>query len=139
MLTIGKLKEADQETANILLKLTNRTKQGWLDEDHIEQLPCHELKIIDQLWYEASNGQFGFSVQKKIYENLGGRQDYDSKIWYEFGEQVGWKNNNTWLSYKDLNFNLWASQGHLPMLGMQFWGFRGWLTVLINRLNSCQI
>ena len=139
LLTLGNLKKADQETAKILLKLTNREKQGWLDKHHLEQLPCNELQIINQLWYETSNGRFGFSVQKKLYQNLGGQQNYDSKIWREFGDKVGWRKNNNWLSYKDLNFNLWAPQGHLPMLGMQFWGFRDWLTVLINQLNSCQI
>ncbi len=138
-LTVGKLKEADKETAKIILKLTNREKQGWIDQHHIEKLPCHDLKIINQLWYEASNGRFGFSVQKNLYESLGGQQEYNAKIWRDFGDRVGWRKNNNWLSYKELNFNLWASQGHLPMLGMQFWGFTGWLTVLINRLNSCQI
>ncbi len=139
LLAIGNLKEADQETAKIILKLTNREKKGWLDKHHIEKLPCHELQIINQLWHEASNGHFGFSVQKKLYQSLGGKQDYDAKIWCKFGDKVGWRHNKNWLSYKDLNFNLWAPQGHLPMLGMQFWGFRGWLTVLINQLNICQI
>ncbi len=138
-LTIGNLKEADQETAKIILKISNREKAGWLDTHHVENLPCHELKIINQLWYEGSNGRFGFSVQKNLYQNLGGKQEYDAKIWREFAEKVGWRQNKNWLSYKNLNFNLWAPQGHLPMLGMKFWGFTGWLTVLINQLNSCQI
>ena len=139
LLMLGKLKEADQKTAQIILKLTNREKQGCLYQEHLADLPCHQLKIINQIWYEASNGYFGFSVQKKLYQDLGGKHYYDPKIWCAFGEKVGWRKNDNWLSYTDLNFNLWAPQGHLPMLGMQFWGLRGWLTLLINRLNSCQI
>lgn len=139
LLILGKLKEADQETATIILKLTNRQKQGWIDQHHVEQLPCHELEIINQLWYEGSNGRFGFSVQKKLYQSLGGQPEYNAKIWRDFGDKVGWRQHNNWLSYKELNFNLWAPQGHLPMLGMQLWGFTGWLTVLMNRLNLCQI
>ncbi|ACB50587.1 serine/threonine protein kinase [Crocosphaera subtropica ATCC 51142] len=138
-LTLGNLKEADQETAKIILTLTHREKQGWIDQHHVENLPCHELQIINQLWYEGSNGRFGFSVQKKLYQKLGGKAEYNTKVWRDFGDKVGWRNNNNWLSYKDLNFNLWAPPGHLPMLGMQLWGFTGWLTVLINRLNICQI
>ncbi|MEA5536755.1 serine/threonine-protein kinase [Crocosphaera sp. XPORK-15E] len=138
-LTIGNLKEADKETARLMLKIADREKAGWLDKIHVENLDCQELKIIDQLWFEISNERFGFSIQKKMYENLGGNQEYSSQIWRDFGDKVGWRNNNNWLSYKDLNFNLWAPQGHLPMLGMQFWGFTGWLTTIINRLNTCQI
>ncbi len=78
-------------------------------------------------------------MQKKLYESLGGKQQYKADIWREFGEKVGWRKNNNWLSYKDLNFNLWAPRGHLPMLGMELWGFRGWLTTLVNQLNICQI
>lgn len=138
-LSTGKLKEADQETAKIILKITNREKAGWLDQHHVENLPCQELEIINQLWHEGSNGHFGFSVQKKLYQQLGGNQNYDAKIWRDFAQKVGWKQHKNWLSYKDLNFNLWAPQGHLPMLGMEFWGFTGWLTVLIRQLDNCQI
>ncbi|MGK7940890.1 MAG: GUN4 domain-containing protein [Crocosphaera sp.] len=138
-LATANLKEADQETAKLILKITQREKAGWLDQHHLEKFPCQELKIINQLWYEGSNGRFGFSVQKKLYESLGGKQQHNAQLWREFGEKVGWRKNNNWLSYKELNFNLWAPHGHLPMLGMQLWGFRGWLTTLVNQLNICQI
>jgi serine/threonine protein kinase len=139
LLETANLKEADQETAKLILKITNREKAGWLDKSHIENFPCQELQIINQIWYQGSNGRFGFSVQKKLYQSLGGNQQYNPKIWRDFGDKVGWRKNNSWLSYKDLNFNLWAPQGHLPMLGMQLWGFTGWLTTLVNQLNICQI
>ncbi|MFQ4145804.1 GUN4 domain-containing protein [Chlorogloeopsis sp. ULAP02] len=38
--------------------------------------PREHLLIIDKLWLEYSRNLFGFSVQKKIYQNLGETQDY---------------------------------------------------------------
>nr|WP_232285791.1 GUN4 domain-containing protein [Crocosphaera chwakensis] len=36
-----------------------------MDQHHVKKSPCHNLKMIDQLWHEASNGRFSFSVQNK--------------------------------------------------------------------------
>ncbi|MGD1701193.1 GUN4 domain-containing protein [Dapis sp. BLCC M229] len=32
---------------------------------------------MEQVWVKHSNGKFGFSVQKKIYQNLGGNSFCD--------------------------------------------------------------
>ncbi|HBL13423.1 MAG TPA: transcriptional regulator, partial [Cyanobacteria bacterium UBA11162] len=37
--------------------------------------PCTELQTIDQIWINASQGRFGFSVQKDIYVQSGGVLD----------------------------------------------------------------
>ena len=90
-----------------MLKVANREKQGYLDVGDIEDFPCKELHIIDQLWVKYSNGYFGFSVQKKIYtDRLHGAREYNREIWEEFGDIVGWynKSEGEWLSYDQLNF-----------------------------------
>ncbi|WP_392480039.1 GUN4 domain-containing protein [Nostoc sp. C110] len=71
-LAAGMWKEADEETFKVMLKVAEREKQGYLDINDIQQFPCEDLSIIDQLWINYSNGHFGFSVQKKIYLDVGG-------------------------------------------------------------------
>ncbi|MBD2500505.1 GUN4 domain-containing protein [Anabaena azotica] len=71
-LAAGMLKEADEETFKVMLKVAKREKQGYLGLDDIQEFPCEDLRIIDQLWVNYSNGRFGFSVQKKIYLDVGG-------------------------------------------------------------------
>jgi hypothetical protein len=67
------------------------------------------------LWIKYSNGRFGFSVQKKIYQALGGAREFDYDIWCKFGETVGWKNEENWLSNKDIIFDIKAPNAHLPV------------------------
>ncbi|MFM1841635.1 MAG: hypothetical protein RLZZ490_366 [Cyanobacteriota bacterium] len=135
----AKFKEADQETAKILLTLAKRESRGWLDKEQVENLACEALLTLDQLWAQGTNGRFGFSVQKNLYWELQGSFDHDPESWRTFCNRVGWRKNNRMVNYKDLNFTIWAPEGHLPMMGFQFWGFRQWFEVLCYRLNHCQI
>jgi hypothetical protein len=114
LLAAGKWKEAAQETARVMLKVASREKERWLDESSIDKFPCEDLRTIDQLWVKYSNGRFGFSVQKRIYESLGGTREYDSKIWEAFGDRVGWCVNNNWLKYDYLKYDTKAPEAHLP-------------------------
>ncbi|MEG4091251.1 serine/threonine-protein kinase [Microcoleus sp. Pol12B4] len=115
LLASGKWQEADGETAIKMLEVAGRTKDGWLRGEDIDRFPCEDLRTIDQLWVKYSNGRFGFSVQKRIYESLGGSREYDRKIWAAFGDRVGWRvNSSKWLHYNDLKFNTKAPIGHLP-------------------------
>ena len=63
---------ADQETLNVMLKIANREVEGKLDSVSLQNFPCDALGKIDQLWVDASGGKFGFSVQKKIFEEACG-------------------------------------------------------------------
>ncbi|CAD5945576.1 Serine/threonine-protein kinase B [Planktothrix tepida] len=116
LLKAGNWKEADRETANKMLEVAGIKNQGWLREEDIDNFPCEDLRTIDQLWVKYSNGRFGFSVQKRIYQSLGGTRSYDSKIWEAFADQVGWRVKGDWLYYDYLKFNQTAQTGHLPLL-----------------------
>ncbi|WP_228009533.1 GUN4 domain-containing protein [Microcystis aeruginosa] len=111
-------KEADEETATVMLQAANRTKEGWLREEDIDNFPCEDLRTIDQLWVKYSGGRFGFSVQAKIYRELyrelGGTREYNRRVWDAFGDRVGWRVNNSWIYYKDVTFDLKAPLGQLP-------------------------
>ena len=115
LLASGKWEEADEETLNKMLEAAGRTEDGWLRREDIDRFPCEDLRTIDQLWVKYSNGRFGFSVQKRIYESLGGTREYDKKIWDAFGHSVGWNVNNRWLYYKNLTFYTAAREGKLPL------------------------
>ncbi|TVP56322.1 MAG: NACHT domain-containing protein [Nodularia sp. (in: Bacteria)] len=71
-LAAGMWKEADEETFKVMLEVAGREKQGYLELEDIEQFPCEDLRTIDKLWVDYSNGHFGFSVQKEIYLEEGG-------------------------------------------------------------------
>ncbi|WP_287521557.1 GUN4 domain-containing protein [Okeania sp. SIO2C2] len=56
-------------------------------------------------------------MQKKIYQSLGGTKEYNREVWEKFGEQVGWKKGDKWLSYNELNWTRDTSShytGYLP-------------------------
>jgi hypothetical protein len=116
LLMAGKWKEADQETYKVMLQAAGRDAQlrGYLDTAEVSNFSCENLRIIDRLWVAASGGKFGFSVQSRIYRDLGGTREYDGDIWGKFGDQVGWRRGDQWLAYKDWTFNLTGSRGHLP-------------------------
>lgn len=76
----------------------------------IEQFPYQDLLVMDELWCEYSSNHFGFSVQKRIYESVDGNQQ-------SFGDKLGWRQNNRWIFYSDVQFNLNAPPGHLPVGG----------------------
>jgi eukaryotic-like serine/threonine-protein kinase len=139
------LKVAGKETARVMLKVAGREKVGWLDTESIEKFPCEDLRTIDQLWVEYSNGRFGFSVQKRIYQSLGGTREYNSEVWKKFGDKVGWRKKNEWLYYKDLTFSERAPAAHLPLLWGErrgvfrgsYCGWEGW--ELFSRVETCRL
>jgi serine/threonine protein kinase len=137
LLSRGRLREADVETARLLLKLADREKAGWLDRVHVESLVCEDLRALDQIWGESSNQRFGFTAQARIYQKICSHWEPDAQAWKQFCAQVGWRNNNRLVPYRELSFKIWAPQGHLPALGSTLWGFPGWFPVLGQRLQVC--
>ncbi|MGD1701593.1 SUMF1/EgtB/PvdO family nonheme iron enzyme [Dapis sp. BLCC M229] len=117
LLANKKWKEADEETAKLMFKIADRETEGWLRIEDIEQFPITDLQTIDRLWVKHSNGHFGFSVQKQIYQNLGGTKEFNRKITGAFWQKVGLVVNNEpyWSQYHNLTFDLSAPIGHLPI------------------------
>lgn len=122
LLAAGQWKEADGETANKMLEVAGRQKEGWLNTEIIENFSCPDLRAMDRLWVKYSDGRFGFSVQKRIYQSLGGTKEFDEKVWVAFSEAIGWKQKGEkgeWLSYSQLTFNTQAPLAHLPGLARE--------------------
>ena len=129
LLASKKWDKADKETLKIMLQVTGREKEGWLDVASIQNFPCEELRAIDQLWLQFSNGRFGFSVQKRMWKSVGGNLKADDKIYQAFGDRVGWRVNGNWIQIPELSFKSSATVGHLPAtavrLGGLSWGVDG--------------
>ncbi len=106
LLAAGEWLKADQMTRLLILTIANRQVEGWLDILHIQNLPCLDLQTINQLWVDYSKGRFGFSAQKRIWNQVNN--------FGEFSDRVGWRINGQWRWYENLSFNERAPEGHLP-------------------------
>jgi len=114
LLAAKKWKEADEETTRAMLQAAKREKEEWFRVEDIDNFSCEDLRMIDQLWLSASKGKFGFSVQKEIYESLGGTREYNREVWNKFGNRVGWRKGGSWLYSSDLTYSDEAPKAHLP-------------------------
>ncbi|WP_082209880.1 GUN4 domain-containing protein [Fischerella sp. PCC 9605] len=76
-------KEADEETYRVMIQAVGKKDGDWFTSEELLNFPCTDLRTIDHLWVEYSNGQFGFSVQKEIYLSVGGKPDgkYYEEAW----------------------------------------------------------
>jgi serine/threonine protein kinase len=140
LLARGKWQEADEETQAIMFE-----EFGYPDifnvshySEKIKVFPCENLRKIDQLWLQHSNGHFGFSVQKQIWKSM-------NKQWNLFGDRVGWRVHGNWLSYNNLTFTLDTPVAHLPGLRDlrygRWFGRHGlwvqWWVILFSRVEAC--
>jgi serine protease Do len=143
LLAAGKWKEADRETDNKMLEVAGRQKEGGLDIESIENFSCPDLRAMDRLWVKYSNGRFGFSVQKQIYQNLGGTKEFDAKVWKDYAEAIGWKQKGEkgeWLLYSQLTFNTNAPSAHLPVAGWVYYGlWVGGFVVFFSQVETCKV
>ncbi len=142
LLAAGKWKEADQETARVMLEISGKTDKENLLPDDVIKFPCSVINLIDQLWIKYSNGRFGFSIQKKVYESMGGTFDIsqiDMKVLLKTSEELGLRLNGKQIPYKDLNFSLEAPLGAFPVAWWNSpYGAKS-AVYFFARLNACNI
>ena len=110
--------EADHETVRVILAITGKKIEELKPRD-IEDFPCKDLLVIDQLWCTYSNDRFGFTPQLRTYKAVGGDigstiASNNQKLREAWGEELGWRKDKTWLKCKDLDFSLNAPFGCHP-------------------------
>lgn len=121
-------RQADEETYRLMITTVGKEEGQYFSQEDLENFPCEDLKEIDRLWVHYSHGKWGFSVQKRIWEECGSPMDYNAD-WEKFGDRVGWRKDDDWLSYSDLTFDLQKSPtGEFPIGG---W-LGGWVLVLVG-------
>jgi hypothetical protein len=151
LLAAGKWQEADEETTKVMLQVAGRESEGWFYLEDIKNFPCEDLRTINQLWLDYSNGKFGFSVQKEIYESLGGTREYNAQVWEKFGDRIGWIKRGIWMWEKGdlicgerssysryLTFNMQAPKAHLPSAVLREES-SGSFRLFISRAKTCNL
>ncbi|NES05205.1 MAG: GUN4 domain-containing protein [Okeania sp. SIO2F4] len=118
LLAEGKWTEADFETYRVMVKVAGRESEEWLRAEDVENFSCQDLGTIDKLWVEYSNGKFGYSVQKQIYQSLGGTKKRNQQVWIAFADQVGWRKDGKWLNWWQTGFHNRGpyDRGYFPSL-----------------------
>jgi len=104
LLKQNKWYEADELTNYLMLKVAKQEDALSLDTDDIVAFPCEDLQTIDKLWVHYSNSKFGFSIQRKIWLDCGGKiGKYDDEVFKEFGARIGWYNKeiSEWIEYDE--------------------------------------
>lgn len=114
LLDDNNFKAANDETAERMLWVAKREQKGYLREEDIKNFPKKDLLTIDKLWLNYSDNRFGFSVQKKIWLNLGEQREYDWGTYLKFIEGLGWKKGDSVFG-ENLEWDLQAVVGHLPI------------------------
>ncbi len=121
LLATADWQQADVWTAQSMLALAGYPSKGYPDGDTLHQFPLTDLRTIDRLWTHYSQGQFGFSIQRQLWQQSGMAAGMpDLTTIGKFGQQVGWRKGASWLYHSQLSYNRTAPLGHLP--GWVGWG-----------------
>lgn len=114
LLLLNRWEEADRETNAMLLDLAGCTDEGWLWHEDFLNLPRPDLRMINQLWLNHSQGRFGLSVQQRMWQKGSKLKDYEAEC--HLGDRVGWRRaDGTWLTRGEITFDFSAPRGHLPL------------------------
>jgi len=104
--------DADRFTSSKLRELAGEkaVKRGYVYFSEVDSIPSIDLSTLNKLWIVYSRGKFGFTVQAKILDSVGGRYD---KLW----PRIGWKKDGIWTRYpKAFNWSIEAPNGHMPLV-----------------------
>jgi serine/threonine protein kinase len=150
-LTFGQWQEGDRLTNKIILELAAKDKIAKLTAADISQISCEVWIAIDQEWMQASNNRFGWTVQKQVWQDLGGKLIYTEDTYWQFADvyerfanYIGWRkprwlnlglSPKIWRKYENLLFAINAPRGHLPSL--LFWEGFNLVDAVFYRLEIC--
>lgn len=144
LLATGQWRRANDRTEQLMLQAAGREAQGWLAAQNLDNFSCWDLKTIDNLWKEYSQGRFGFSVQFPIFIETGNKPGrlVDVDAYEKFGDRIGWRKQQEWISFKEnLTYSLDAPIGHLPSPRQEYQisGGRLEYVTLAKRMVQCKL
>jgi hypothetical protein len=118
MLATGDFLGADQFTRDNLIVISGAAAAGrnfvyWTE---VKNIPSVDLATMERLWLQFSNGKFGYSIQKRIWDSENANFD-------TFIRRIGWtkKENGSerllrWFGSNEFIYDLEkAPRGHLPL------------------------
>ncbi|CAJ1396555.1 unnamed protein product [Effrenium voratum] len=105
-------KAADAETRRLLIQMCGKEaeKRGWIYFTEVKTIPEEDMRTLETLWQQHSQGKFGFCQQRKAWKQVRGQFD-------KFAEQVSWF-TDTWKNRNwpdEFIYTLEAPVGHLPL------------------------
>ena len=143
LLKENKWLEADKETVRLILAIAGEEEIENLRPEEIASIDCSELQVIDRLWLNYSGDRFGFSVQAKVYQDLGGDEqstiEQDANLIQKWGDKLGWRQNGKWLKCSDLDYSEQAADGGLPGLWWNSPYGSKMTNYFLARLMKCEI
>lgn len=117
MLATGDFLGADQFTRDNLIKLAGAEAKGrafvyWTE---VKTIPNVDLCTMERLWLQFSNGAYGYSIQKRIWDLENGNFD-------NFIRRIGWtkiendaERKLKWFGANEFIYDLTGPKGHLPL------------------------
>ena len=118
LLAAGKWEEADLETTRVMIEITGKSEMDKIKPEDIQQFPCNAIMLIDRIWRKYSNDHFGFSVQLKVYQSVGGNMGTIRAQQNEYlrmtSEKIGWRKDGKLVDREQYSFSLDAPSGGLP-------------------------
>ncbi|MBE9129458.1 GUN4 domain-containing protein [Coleofasciculus sp. LEGE 07092] len=135
--------EADLETIKLIMEIAGETDLESITPEEITKFSCNALQVIDRLWVVYSKGHFGFSIQLRIYQNLGGNLnttiERNTELIENWGQKLGWRENNRWKKCDELDYTFAAPVGCHPS---RWWNspYGSKMTnYFLSRLITCQL
>ena len=118
MLAVGDYKGADQFTRDNLITISGAADQGrqFVYFTEVINIPETDLITMERLWLQFSDGNFGYSIQKRIWDIENGNFD-------NFIRRIGWTTMENgverklkWFGANEFIYTLdKAPKGHLPL------------------------
>jgi len=118
MLATGDYKGADQFTRDNLITISGAADQGrqFVYFTEVINIPETDLITMERLWLQFSDGNFGYSIQKRIWDIENGNFD-------NFIRRIGWTTMENgverklkWFGANEFIYTLdKAPKGHLPL------------------------
>lgn len=120
-LSTKNLRQADEETRRLIIALAGEAavKRGYVFFSEVQFIAADDLRAIDALWRQYSDGRFGYSVQRKIWKKS--KRDFTT-----FFIKVGWMKKLEMSEVEQYNYRSFPSEftwemeegppeGHLPL------------------------
>jgi len=118
LLKAGNWETANKVTFEAVKHVLGKEDSDWFSDFELKNFPCTDLLMIDSLWMDNSEGRFGLSIQKGIYESISKELNHlsDKDMFFnKFSRVLGWRRQeDDWCD--DLIFDISAPLGHLPCL-----------------------
>ncbi|MEM6253586.1 MAG: GUN4 domain-containing protein [Cyanobacteria bacterium P01_D01_bin.156] len=131
-------RKADNYTYRVMVQVCKQ--ESYLLLDNLRNFPCEDLNRLDDLWLKYSNNQLGFSVQKEIWVDVGGKLDFGRdgtsavKAFEKLGDQVGWRIDGSY-NFQGLYDFPEKKPGSLPSVDVA----GGWRGGLFSRIQACKV